>query len=146
DVRALVTGAAGFIGSNVVRALLDSSWDVRALHLPGEDVRNLRGLDVESVSGDVTDRASLDVAMRGVDVAFHLAAVFALWTADVGHMRRVNVDGTRNVLAAARAAGVSRVVHTSSIARFGGQGLHATAHEGSPFVLGRTGDRYSQSK
>jgi dihydroflavonol-4-reductase len=145
-MRALVTGAAGFIGSNVVRALLDAGHEVRALHLPGEDTRNLRGLDVERVAGDVTDPASLGRACRGRDVVFHLAAIFALWTNDVGRMRRVNVGGTRDVLAAARAAGVRRVVFTSSIARFGGQGLATRATEASPFALGPTGDRYAQSK
>jgi dihydroflavonol-4-reductase len=145
-MKALVTGAAGFIGSNVARALCEAGWDVRALHLPGEDVRNLRALDVERVAGDVTDRASMHAAMRGVDVVFHLAAVYALWTRDAGLMRRVNVDGTRTVLDAARAAGVRRVVYTSSIARFGGQGRGRRATEESPFALARTGDRYARSK
>jgi dihydroflavonol-4-reductase len=145
-MKALVTGAAGFIGSNVVRALLDAGHEVRAMHLPSEDTRNLRGLDVEAIAGDVTDLASLREATRGRDVVFHLAAVFALWTRDVARMRRVNVEGTRNVLAAAREAGVRRVVHTSSIARFGGQGLAVRATERSAFALGRTGDRYSRSK
>ena len=127
-MKALVTGAAGFIGSNVVRALRDDGWDVRALHLRHEDTRNLRGLEVERVVGDVTDRDSLRGAMKGCDVVFHLAAVYALWTADGGErMRRVNVDGTRNVLEIARELGVRRVVHTSSIARFGGQGLRHRA-------------------
>src|SRR5262245_50083448 len=106
-MKALVTGAAGFIGSNVVRALLEDGHEVRALHLPHEDTRNLRGLDIERVAGDITDRASLTQLMRGRDVVFHLAAVYALWTNDGGaRMRRVNVDGTRDVLAAARESSV----------------------------------------
>lgn len=145
-MKALVTGSAGFIGSNVVRALLAEGHDVRALHLPNEDTRNLRGLDVERASGDVTSRDSMRAAMRGRDVVFHLAAVYALWTKDAGVMQRVNVEGTRTVLEAARTEGVRRVVHTSSIARFGGQGLGAQATETSPFALGATGDAYSQSK
>lgn len=147
-MKTLVTGAAGFIGSNVVRALLDDGHDVRALHLAREDIRNLRGLEVERIAGDVTDRDSLRSAMDGCEVVFHLAAVYALWTADgTGEaMRRVNVDGTRNVLEIARELGVRRVVHTSSIARFGGQGMRHRATETSPFALGSTGDRYSQTK
>lgn len=145
-MKALVTGAAGFIGSNVVRALVEDGHDVRALHLPRENVRNLRGLDVERIAGDVTDRDQMRAAVRGCEVVFNLAAVYALWTKDAGTMHRVNVDGTRNVLEAARAEGVRRVVHTSSIARFGGQGLHAEATEESAFALGSTGDVYSRSK
>jgi dihydroflavonol-4-reductase len=146
-VKAFVTGAAGFIGSNVVRALLDDGHDVRALHLPNEDTRNLDGLDVERVPGDVMDRAVLGRWMRGCDVVFHLAAVYALWTKDRGaRMRRVNVEGTCAVLDTAREAGVRRVVYTSSIARFGGQGMDIRATEESPFALGRTGDAYASSK
>lgn len=146
-MRALVTGAAGFIGSNVVRALLARGADVRALHLPGENLRALEGLDVERVAGDVTSRSDMSRAMRGREVVFHLAAVYALWTPDGGErMREVNVEGTRVVLETARDAGVQRVVHTSSIARFGGQGMHRRATESSPFALGWTGDRYSASK
>jgi dihydroflavonol-4-reductase len=145
-VKALVTGSAGFIGSNVVRTLLEDGHDVRALHLPNEDLRNLRGLDVERVRGDVTDAQAMRETMRGCEVVFHLAAVYALWTKDADIMHRVNVIGTQNVLDAARAEGVRRVVHTSSIARFGGQGLHRRATEASDFALGVTGDRYSRSK
>jgi dihydroflavonol-4-reductase len=146
-VKALVTGAAGFIGSHVVRQLCEAGHEVRALHLATDDLRNLRGLDVERIEGDVTDRDSMARATRGVEVVFHLAAIFAIWTTDGGRrMRSVNVDGTRLVLESARAAGCRRVVHTSSIARFGGQGMHVRATEESPFALGPTGDRYSASK
>ena len=142
-MRAFVTGSAGFIGSNVVRALLDDGHEVRALHLPNEDVRNLRGLDIERVAGDVTDRACMQRAVDGCDVVFHLAAIYALWTRDADRMRRVNVEGTRIVLDVARDR---RVVYTSSIARFGGQGMRRRATEESPFALGPTGDRYARSK
>ena len=145
-MKVLVTGAAGFIGSNVVRALIEDGHDVRALHLPRENVRNLRGLDVERMAGDVTDPDQMRTAVRGCEVVFHLAAIYALWTKDADCMRHVNVDGTRNVLVAARTEGVRRVVHTSSIARFGGQGPHADATETSAFALGATGDLYSRSK
>lgn len=146
-MRALVTGAAGFIGSNVVRALVARGANVRALHLPGENLRALDGVDCERCPGDVTSRADMGRAARGRDVVFHLAAVYALWTRDGGkRMREVNVEGTRVVLEAARDAGVRRVVHTSSIARFGGQGMHRRATEASAFALGWTGDPYSASK
>ncbi len=145
-MRALVTGAAGFIGSHVVRELVEAGHEVRALHLPTDDLRNLRGLEAERVAGDVTDADGLRAAMRGCDHVFHLAAVYALWLADPARMRRVNVDGTRSVLEAARATGVERVVYTSSIARFGGQGPGRRATESSAFALGPTGDVYARSK
>ena len=145
-MKALVTGAAGFIGSHVVRALLDGGHAVRALHLPGEDLRNLAGLDVERLAGDVTDAAAMRRAVAGCDWVFHLAAIYALWTRDPERMRRVNVEGTRTVLEAARDAGVRRVVHTSSIARFGGQGRGRRATEASDFALGPTSDLYSRTK
>jgi len=144
--RALVTGSAGFIGSRVVRRLLAAGHHVRALHLPGDNLENLAGLAVELVPGDVTDLDSLRAAVTGAEVVFHLAALYALWLPDPGRLHAVNVDGTRNVLRAAREAGVRRVVHTSSIARFGGQGAGRRATEASPFALGVTGDRYAQSK
>ena len=144
-MRALVTGAAGFIGSNVVRALSAAGHDVRAMHLPGEDLRSLRGLPATRFAGDVTDAESVERAMRDRDVVFHLAAIYALWTPSAARMHLVNVGGTRNVLRAARSSGI-RVVHTSSIARFGGQGPDARATEQSPFALGPTRDAYSRSK
>lgn len=145
-MRCLVTGAAGFIGSHVARALLARGHEVRALHLPQDDLRNLRGLPLERCPGDVTDPASLAAATRGCQRVFHLAAVFAVWARDPGIYQRVNVGGTREVLRAAREAGVERVVVTSSIARFGGQGPGRRASEDSPFALGATGDPYAQSK
>jgi dihydroflavonol-4-reductase len=145
-MKALVTGAAGFIGAHVVRELVHAGHDVRALHLPTDDTRNLRGLDVERVVGDVTDRDSVRRAVAGCDWVFHLAAIYALWTRDPSRMVRVNVDGTRIVLEEAERAGVARVVHTSSIARFGGQGATRRATEESPFALGPTGDVYSHTK
>ena len=144
-MRALVTGAGGFVGNHVARVLLDAGHSVRALVLPREPRTNLRDLDVEIVIGDVTDRASIASAMRGIDAVFHLAAIYALWSPDPERMWRVNVDGTRNVLELALDRRI-RVVHTSSIARFGGQGRGMRATEQSPFRLGFTGDAYSISK
>ncbi|MEO6574049.1 MAG: NAD-dependent epimerase/dehydratase family protein, partial [Polyangiaceae bacterium] len=141
-----VTGAAGFIGSHVVRALVSDGHEVRALHLPTDDLRNLRELDVERFPGDVTDRETMRRATQGRDHVFHLAAVYALWLRDPERMRRVNVEGSRIVFEEARRASVSRVVYTSSIACFGGQGPRSDATETSPFRLGATGDLYSKSK
>ena len=145
-MRTLVTGAAGFIGSHVVRALVEAGHSVRALHLPTDDTRNLAGLGVERLAGDVTDRTSVRAAVHGCDWVFHLAAIYALWSRDPARMLRGNVDGTRIVLEEANREGCARVVHTSSIARFGGQGPARRATEQSPFALGPTGDLYARSK
>lgn len=145
-MRALVTGAAGLIGSHVARALVARGAEVVAFDLPTADARNLAGLPVTRARGDVTRADDVRAAMRGVTHVFHLAAVFSLDPRAARRMRDVNVGGTRVVLASAREAGVRRVVHTSSIARFGGQGRDVRATEASPFRLGPTLDGYSISK
>jgi dihydroflavonol-4-reductase len=142
----LVTGGGGFIGSHVVRALVDRGRRVRVLARPGEDRRNLRGLDVEVVEGDVRRPDDVRRALGGATSVFHLAAVYALWTRERDLMREVNVEGTRTVLGEAFARGVRRVVYTSSIAVFGGQGPGRDATEESRFALGVTGNEYARSK
>lgn len=141
----LVTGGAGFIGSHVVRELLLDNRTVRVLIKPGEDTRNLRGLSIETVEGDLRSPEVVRSAVQGVDRVFHLAAVYALWTRTPGLMHAVNVEGTRNLLSACHKSGVSRVVYTSSLAVFAGQGDHDATEE-SPFALGVTGSEYAQSK
>ncbi len=145
-MRVLVTGGGGFIGSHVVRQLLAAGNDVRVLHLPKEDLRNIRGLDVERIPGDITDAACVRRAVEGCAHVYHLAAIYALWLPRMQLMHDVNVGGTRNVLDACLRADTEKVVYTSSIAVFGGQGLDRDATEKSPFALGVTGDLYSRSK
>lgn len=145
-MKTLVTGSAGYIGSHVVKCLLADGHEVRAMHLPGEDLRNLEGLDVERVAGDVRDMDSVRAAVKGCDWVFHLAALYVLWSPQPSLIRKINVGGTRNMLTAARDAGVERFIHTSSLAVFGGQGMDSDATEESPFALGPFGDVYSQSK
>jgi len=117
--KALVTGAAGFIGSNVVRVLLEEGVEVRAMIRKGEDLRNLKGLPVEQIAGDVLDPPSLDRALKGCDTLFHLAAIYAIWMRDRSRIYEVNLQGSRNMLWAAKRAGIAKVVYTSSIAALG---------------------------
>jgi len=118
-MKALVTGATGFIGTSVVRALLSRGHSVRALARPGSDSANLAGLEVERAPGDVRDLASVRRAVGGCSHVFHVAALYALWVRPRRLIYEVNVDGTRNVLQAALDAGVERVVYTSSVAALG---------------------------
>lgn len=111
----LVTGAAGHLGNVLVRELREDGKQVRGLVLPGEDVSSLEGLDIELVEGNVLDEASLDAAMQGVETVFHMAGIISIMPGQNDLMRRVNVQGTRNVVGAAMRAGVSRLVYTSSI-------------------------------
>jgi len=115
-MRALVTGGTGFIGSSIVRELLRANFEVRALVRRGSDTRNLDGLDIERVIGDITDPESLARCVRGCTHVFHAAALYSFWVTQPGLIEQVNVDGTRNVLEAALEAGVERVVYTSSVA------------------------------
>jgi dihydroflavonol-4-reductase len=111
----LVTGATGHIGNVLVRQLLEKGEKVRALIMRGEDLTPLKGLNVETVVGDVLDPESLKSAMEGVQRVFHLAGIVSIMPGRDELVRRVNVDGTINILRAAVQAGVRRLVYTSSI-------------------------------
>lgn len=117
--RVAVTGATGFIGSAVVRALRRRGAEVVALTEPGAPRGNLDGLDVATVEGDVTDEAALASFLRGADYCFHLAAVYGFWPRSSASFYRVNVTGSRAVVRAAVAANVRRVCYTSSVATLG---------------------------
>jgi dihydroflavonol-4-reductase len=118
-MKVLVTGASGFIGRHVARMLVERGDSVRAAVVPGEDRSYLESQGIETVVCDVRDLVAVQGAVSGCQAVFHLAAIYALWMRDIRPIYQVNVQGTRNVLEAARAAGVERVVHTSSIAALG---------------------------
>jgi len=111
----LVTGATGHIGNVLIRKLLAQGERVRALVWRGEDTSPIKGLDVEQVEGDVLDPASLTPAMRGVDTVYHLAGIISIMPGRNPFVWQVNVEGTRNVLDAARRAQIRRLIYTSSI-------------------------------
>ena len=124
----LVTGASGFLGWHVARLLCERGYAVRALVRAGSRVEEL---GVECVTGDLRDAASLERAVAGCGLVFHVAADYRLWARHPEELYRSNVDGTRNLLAAARSAGVERVVYTSTVGCIGiphgGIGNEATA-------------------
>jgi dihydroflavonol-4-reductase len=112
----LVTGASGFVGWHIARLLSDRGHKVRALVRPASKIREL---DAETVTGDLRDPASLERAVAGCGIVFHVAADYRLWARNPDELYRSNVDGTRNLLEAARKAGVDRVVYTSTVGCIG---------------------------
>ncbi|APZ44549.1 NAD-dependent dehydratase [Acidihalobacter ferrooxydans] len=142
----LITGANGFVGSAVARDLLAHGHRVRVLVREGSDRRNLDGLPVEIVPGDLLDVHSLDAALDGCDALFHVAAAYRLWTPDPDLLYRVNVDGTRLLMEAALRAGVERIVYTSSVATLGLRSDGQPADETTPVMLADMIGHYKRSK
>ena len=145
-MKALVTGATGFVGSAVARALLREGWQVRALARKGSDRRNLQGLALEIVEGDLTDIGSLDRAVAGCNALFHVAADYRLGAPDPEHLYKTNVEGTRNILSACRKGGIARVVYTSSVATMGIPGDGSPGTEDTPVALADMIGHYKRSK
>lgn len=145
-MTALVTGGTGFIGSAVVRRLLESGESVRVLVRAGRDHSNLDGLSVERVTGDLTDPASLARAAAGCDTLYHVAADYRLWVRDPVVMDKANIEGTRNVLLAAAEAGCRRMVYTSSVATLGLRSDGSPADEFDPSGLEDMCGAYKRSK
>jgi dihydroflavonol-4-reductase len=145
-MRALVSGATGFVGAAVARALGAAGWQVRALVRAGSDRSNLQTLAVDVVEGDLTDPSSLDRAVEGCTGLFHVAADYRLGARDPSQLYRTNVEGTRNILNAARGAGVARIVYTSSVATIGIPPDGSPGEERTPAALGDMIGHYKRSK
>ncbi len=145
-MKAFVTGATGFLGSHVARVLAEQGADLRLLVRATSNPKNLEGLKAETATGDLRDAASLEKAMSGCDVVFHVAADYRLWVRDPAEMYRSNVEGTRAILEAARKHGVRCVVYTSSVATIGFTGNGRPADEDSPVSLADMIGHYKRSK
>jgi dihydroflavonol-4-reductase len=138
----LVTGASGFLGWHVARVLIERGYSVRALVRPASGVAEL---PVELITGDLREPGSLEQAVAGCGIVFHVAADYRLWARRPAEMYRSNADGTRNLLEAARRAGVERVVYTSTV------GCIGIPHDGigdedTPVTLGDMAGDYKRSK
>ncbi len=145
-MKVFVTGATGFIGSAVARALLAAGTEVRTLVRRETDLRALDGLAVETVHGDLRDAASLRSALVGCRQLYHVAAHYALWASDPSVFYTVNVDGTKALMEAARDVGIERIVYTSTIGAIGlpeGGGLGT---EETPITLEQMAGDYKRSK
>ncbi len=145
-MQAFVTGATGFLGSHVARALADQGADLRLLVRANSNTRNIADLKADLVTGDLRDPASLEKGTAGCDVVFHVAADYRLWVRDPNEMYRSNVEGTRTVLEAARKNAVRRVVYTSSVATMGFTSNGQPADENSPVSLDNMIGPYKRSK
>ncbi len=144
--KVLITGATGFIGNHVTRLCLEKGDDVRVMVMPGEDRSPLNGMDVEFVEGNLLDLPSLSRAVQGVEQLYHLAALFAIWTKDPDLHYKINIDGARAMMLAARDAGVQKIVFTSSVAAIGIVGNGGWATEETPFNGWAWGSEYIMSK
>ncbi|MDE8349165.1 MAG: NAD-dependent epimerase/dehydratase family protein [Acidocella sp.] len=142
----LVTGATGFVGAAVARALQAAGYQLRLTARAGSDTRNLAGLAAEVVIADLSQPETLAPAVRGCRYVFHVAADYRLWVPDPASMRTVNINGSVALLQAAQAAGVERVVYTSSVAALG-LGKHgAVADEATPVDEANLIGAYKRSK
>lgn len=142
-----VTGATGFIGSNLTRALINKGYEVRILLRKRAITKNVEGLPVEVFYGDILDRDSLLKAMKNADYVFHVAALFTFWYPTRDFIYKVNVEGTKNLMECAMKTGVKRVVYTSTAGTCGAKRTpDETVDENHPFNLQTLGDPYTNSK
>ena len=142
----LVTGAAGHIGNVLVRELVRRGYAVRALALPGEDVRPLADSKPEIVEANILDYPALKAAMTGAEVVFHLASLVALVPEQFELMQKVNIEGTANVIKACLETGVKRLIYTSSIHAYGRPDKNLVIDERLPFDTEIGGGGYDQTK
>ncbi len=145
-MRALVTGAAGFIGSAVLRRAIEEGFETVALVRAGSDRRNLAGLPCELRQGDLGDPPSLAAALEGCQALFHVAADYRLWVPKPEAIYRTNVEGTLSLMRAALAARLSRIVYTSSVATLGLNPDGTPADEDTPSTLADMIGHYKRSK
>jgi dihydroflavonol-4-reductase len=145
-MKAFITGATGFVGAHVARALAAAGADLRLLVRPTSRTENIADLRAEIVTGDLRQPESLKKAMQGCEFVFHVAADYRLWVRDPQEMYKANVEGTRAILDAARHSGVRRVVYTSSVATMGFTRDGHIATEESPVSLTDMVGHYKRSK
>ncbi len=145
-MKALVTGATGFIGSSLVRELLKDGVEVRILVRKNSNTKNIDGLNLERAYGDIRDKESVKAALKGCDTFYQTAALYESWGHDKKEYYDINVEGTKTALTAALEQGVGKVVYTSSIAALGAHGRDRLAKEDAEFNTWKTKSHYCISK
>src|SRR5208283_306306 len=146
QVKCFVTGATGFLGSHVARQLLARGAELRLLVRATSRTDNIDDLSAERVAGDLRDPESLKQGMAGCDFVFHVAADYRLWARDGQELYDSNVQGTRNILQAARDTGVRRVIYTSSVATMGFGNNGRLTDESTPVTISNMIGDYKRSK
>jgi dihydroflavonol-4-reductase len=145
-MKAFVTGSTGFLGSHVARVLINHGAELRLLVRGARPTRNIDDLKAERTVGDLRDIESLKRGMAGCDVVFHVAADYRLWAVNPEELYDSNVEGTRNILQAARECGVRRLVYTSSVATMGFGNNGRLTDESSPVTISNMIGAYKRSK
>ncbi len=145
-MKCLVTGASGFIGSNLVKALIEKGFQVRALIRRSSNSFNLKNLNIEIRYGDLLDYKLLENALKGCAFLFHTAAHYSFWDASKDLIYRINVDGTKNILKAAVKTGIKKVVYTSTVGCIGIPKNKTPGNENTPIDLSTLSNSYKHSK
>ena len=145
-MKTLVTGSTGFLGSAIVRELLNDNREIKLLVRKGADTSNIDGLDVEITYGDLRDFESLEAALAGCNVLYHTAAYYSLWDRDKRLIYDINVEGTRKILRAAQNNNLERIVYTSTVGCIGLNRDTTPANENTPFDPNTLSNDYKKSK
>jgi dihydroflavonol-4-reductase len=145
-MKTLVTGSTGFLGSSVLRELINDGREVKALIREGTTKKNIEGLDVEIAYGDLRDIESIRSALNGCDILYHVAAYYSLWDRDKQLSHEINVKGTRNILRAAKEKGLNKVVYTSTVGCIGLNEDTTPATENTFFNTNTLSNDYKKSK
>jgi dihydroflavonol-4-reductase len=145
-MKTLLTGSTGFLGSAILRKLLEDGREVKVLIREKSDTTNIDGIDVEIAYGDLRDSYSLQSALSGCDVLYHTAAYYSLWNQDKQIIYDINVEGTRKILQAAQLKNIEKVVYTSTVGCVGLNKDTTPSNEGTPFNLNTLSNDYKKSK
>ena len=145
-MKTLVTGSTGFLGSAILRKLLEDGREVKVLIREKSNTTNIDGIDVEIACGDLRDSDSLQSALNGCDVLYHTAAYYSLWDQNKQIIYDINVEGTRKILQAAQLKNIEKVVYTSTVGCVGLNKDTTPSNEDTPFDLNTLSNDYKQSK